>query len=84
MLRYLLHPIRSLRRLRDLEDRIEELETTLSRDHQWLAHDPVSRELTMRYLALARDGWASYAPKDIYALRNELGLHPYRQPGDDQ
>lgn len=84
MLRYLLRPIRSLRRLRDLEGRIDELETTLQQDHRWLAHDPVSRELTMRYLALTRDGWASYAPKHIHELRNELGLHPYRQPGDDQ
>ncbi|RAH37443.1 hypothetical protein [Halomonas sp. SL1] len=42
-LKHLLHPIRSARRLEELEDRVRELEITLRDDHQWLAHDPIAR-----------------------------------------
>lgn len=78
-LQYMLHPIRSARRLEELEDRVRELEITLRDDHQWLAHDATARALTKRYLNMAIDSWASYAPEAIAQLRDRLKLNPYRQ-----
>ncbi|OBX35627.1 hypothetical protein A8U91_04701 [Halomonas elongata] len=78
-LKHLLHPIRSARRIEELEDRVRELEITLRADHQWLAHDPIARALTKRYLCMTIDSWASYAPEAIDQLRDRLRLNPYRQ-----
>lgn len=77
-LKHLIHPIRSARRLEELEDRAHELEILLRDDHQWLAHDPTANALTKRYLNMAIDSWGSYAPMAIDQLRNHLGINPYR------
>lgn len=78
-LQYLLHPIRSARRLEELEDRVRELEITLRDDHQGLAHNPTARALTKRYLRMTIDSWGSYSPEAIAQFRDRLKLNPYRQ-----
>lgn len=78
-IQFLLHPIRSARRLKDLEDRVHALEITLRDDQQWLAHDPTARTLTKRYLNMTIDSWGNYAPEAIAQLRDRMGLNPYRR-----
>lgn len=77
MIQYLLHPIRSIRRLEDLEQRLSSLWITLEDDRQWLAGDPTSEALTDRYREMVKDTWRSYPLERISALRDRLGLSPY-------
>ncbi len=79
MLKLILHPIRSARRLDDLERRMANLWITLDQDHQWLAGDETSEALTARYLGLVNDGWRSYPKEHITVLRKRLGLDPHAQ-----
>lgn len=77
MIRYLLHPIRSMRRLAELEERLEHLQVNLTSDQQWLAHDEVSRILTLRYLRMASDHWRLFPHCSSGDLRCRLGLNPW-------
>ena len=45
-------------------------------DWRWLAHDPVARALTDRYVRALRDDWYTLPHEDSGAFRTRIGLDP--------
>lgn len=52
------------------------LKTTIEADRRWMAHDPVTRELTDRYLKMLVDEWEKVSIEDVRAFRSRVGLKP--------
>lgn len=57
---------------------LEHLAAMIRSDWRWLAHDPVARELTDRYVRALRDDWYTLPHEDSCAFRTRLGLEPNR------
>lgn len=79
MIRYLLHPIQSARRLAELETRLDHLAINLRDDAQWLAHDDKCKALTRRYMLMTSDNWRQVPFERPDTLRKQLGLCPWTQ-----
>jgi len=72
------HPIKAVRRLQELEERVSHATVTLMNDLQYLHHDTNSRVLNQRHLDLVSEGWRKVPFEHITRLRDEMGLDPYR------
>lgn len=62
---------------------LEHLAVMIRSDWRWLAHDPVARELTDRYVRALRDDWYTLPHEDSGAFRTRIGLDP-RRAGREQ
>lgn len=58
------------------------LRVMVSSDNRWLAHNPIARELTERYLRMLADNWESQPQEDVSQFRERIGLDPNRSPGE--
>lgn len=80
MIRYLLRPIKSIRRLIDLEKRIDNAAKHIQNDRWLFINDDLSRLLTAKYLVLLNERWKTL---DYKGLDSALKLlHERRASGE--
>ena len=63
---------------------LEHLRNLISSDWRWLAHDPVARELTDRYMRALRDDWYTLSHEGPDTFRRRIGLEPGKGLSDAQ
>ncbi len=51
---------------------VEHLSTIMQSDRQWLASNPIAREMCQRYMPLLGSGWGSVAVEPVDYLRERL------------
>lgn len=61
------------------DKQLYELRIQVQEDSRWLAHDPVARELTERYLRMLDDRWESQPREFIWKFRERIGLDPHKR-----
>lgn len=74
------------RRKRDFppEMQLQMLRDVVDCDNRWMAHNPIVKELTNRYLSMLAGGWESREVEDVSAFRRRIGLDPtYKQRDPD-
>lgn len=59
---------------------LEHLAMMIRSDWRWLAHDPVARALTDRYVRALRDDWYTMPHEDSGAFRTRIGLDALLKP----
>lgn len=60
-----------------LEDQVFHLEQMIREDNHWIAHDPIARALTDRYLEALSDTWHSKSFESSDKLRSRLDRDPH-------
>lgn len=58
------------------EEQVTHLEQLIRDDNQWIAHDPIARALTNRYLEALSDNWRSKSFESSDRLRSRLDRDP--------
>lgn len=76
---FILHPIRSFKRLRALEEQLGYIRRDVNDLKQWCSHDPKVSKVAWRYVCMSSDNWRNIPFESLWDFRKMLGACPHEK-----